>query len=394
MGFLQDFILHNRDNEIPPKFVVWAAYGAISAIIGRRVYVDLEHFVVVPNTYILLIAPAGGRKTSARDKAHEMVLQAAPTTIFSGDNDTYQGILTAMERDDAKVFYMDEKGNQLYYRPYCIFSPEFPDYIQNNPLGMIAFLTNIYDRRHYLYRLRNEDRKLDFPYVMMLACATPDWLADQVKAKQFAEGYGRRTILVCNEGYERKRPRLTQESRDAWDRCVSHLQRIQNIVGPMQLEAEAEKWYWDWYTSQPKVVEDVFVQCWRESWHINLLKVAMLISLSERSDRIVTIAYLQLALEQLKDVEAGFPMVTAKLGRSELTGPADLLMKVVRSNGGAIQEKVLKIKTMKNFKNTTEQWQVIEWLKQTDQLKAFPKDNKPWLALPECLLKLQNKPKE
>ena len=393
MSFLQDFILHNRDNEIPPRYVVWAAYGALSAAIGRRVYIDLAHFHVTPNVYILLIGKAGGRKTSARDKAVDLLREACPTTVFSGDNDTYQGIITAMERDDTRVLYTDHTKQQTFYRPYCIFAPEFPDYLQNNPLGMVAFLTNIYDRRHYTYRLKNEDRVLTFPYVMMLACAPPNWLTDQIKAKQFAAGYGRRTILVCNEGYVRKKPSLSQESVDAWKRCVSRLRDLESIVGPMVLEPAADEWFWNWYLHPEKCPDDPFFEAWRESWHINLLKVAMLISLSERNDRIITLPYVQLALEQLKEVEENLPMITSMLGRSELSEPVQLLMALVRNNNGAIMEKVLKIKTMKMFKDTTEQWRTIEWLKSTEQLISVPKEGKMWLALPERVQRKDTPPK-
>jgi hypothetical protein len=386
MSFLRDFILHNSGNEIPIRFVQWAAYGALSAVAGRRVFIDMSHFHVTPNIYVLLIAKAGGRKTSAMDKAFNLVFEADPGNIFSGDNDTYQGILTAMERDTAKIVYTGTDGAQCYYRPYCIFAPEFPDYLQNNPLGMVAFLTNIYDRRHYVYRLKQEDRTLEFPYVMMLACATPEWLSDQVTAKQFQAGYGRRTIMVCNDGYTRRKPSLSVEAQDAWKRCVQRLQAVRSIVGPMIIEPEADKWFWNWYLHPGKPPDDDFMLAWRESWHINLLKVSMLISLSERDDRVITQSYMELALEHLKDVETNMPMVTSRVGRSELVGPSMKIIEVIKNAGGFMHEGLLKIKTLQQFRDVTEQWKTIEWLKATGQLTKVPFENKTYLALPGAVV--------
>ena len=99
MSFIRDFFLHNQGNEIPKRYLLWSAYGALSSAIGPRVHLDLHHIYVVPNIYIILVGKAGGRKTSARDKAYDLVVEALPSLTFSGDNDTYQGIITAMERD-------------------------------------------------------------------------------------------------------------------------------------------------------------------------------------------------------------------------------------------------------------------------------------------------------
>ena len=394
MSFIRDFFLHNQGNEIPKRYLLWSAYGALSSAIGPRVHIDLHHIYVTPNIYIILVGKAGGRKTSARDKAYDLVVEALPSLTFSGDNDTYQGIITAMERDTTRVNYVNERGEQAFYRPYCIFSPEFPDYLQNNPIGMIAFITNIYDRdrRHYIYRLKNEDRVLTFPYVTILACAPIEWFTDQIKAKQFAAGFGRRTVLVCNEGYTRKEPTITQAERDAWIRCVEHLRRVQGIVGPMLIEPNAKEWFWKWYINPQPLPSDSFLEAWRESWHIILLKVAMLISLSERSDRVVTIDYLQLALEQLLDIEENLPLVTEHLGRSEITKPLAHVLHILRLNGGFMPEKLLKANTFKEFRDSREQWSAIEHLKRTDQVVAIEKaDDKGivrlYIALPQCVVR-------
>ena len=385
MGFLQDFALHNEGNEIPKRFVIWGAYGALSGIIGRRVHLYVPHIGdLVPNIYALLVSKAGGRKSSCLDKVIDLLHTAAPTLTFSGDNDTYQGIITAMQRPESQIYYNDDRGQRVYYRPYCILASEFPDYIQNNPLGMVAFLTNIYDRRHYLYRLKNEDQVLEWPYVMMLACTTTPWLVQQVKSEQFQAGYGRRTILVCNETYDRKKPYLDQVHKDAWQRCIRRLKDLTNFHGAMTLTPDADKWFWEWYTKgQGKSPDDSYMLAWRESWHINLLKIAILISLSERDDLVITTEFLQLALSQLVDIEENMPMVTSMVGRSELVGPSKMVLTVLKSAGGVMSEKELKLRTFKEFKDAREQWTTIEFLKSTEQIFSVAKDGKPHLALPD-----------
>lgn len=373
MGFIQDFLQYNEGNECPKDYVLWAAYGALSAAIGRRIYIDLKQFYVLPNVYILLVGPSGGRKTFARDKAVDMLLEAIPDTVFAGENETYQGVITFLAHDDQERQFMDDKNQVQSYRPYCIFAAELMDYLQLNPIGMVTFLTNIYDRRHYIYRLKHEENILENPYVMMCSCTTPVWLTEQVKSKQFAEGYGRRTIIVCSDRIVRKEPTMAPEATAAYQRCIAHLQRIQKLVGECRLEERAKRWFWDeWYVKQ-KDPDDPFLRNWYSSKHINLLKVAMLSSISERDDLLITLDFIQLALGLLEEVEHKLPMVTQLMGRSETTAATALLLQVLKNHKGIMLEKDLKMTTIKEFKDMTEQWKVLEFLRTTGQILRVPK---------------------
>lgn len=391
MGFIQDFIEANSGTECPGDYLVWAAYGILSAAIGPRIYLDikLRNAYVGPGIYILLVGYSGGRKTFARDQAVELLREALPDeVVFAGDNETYQGVITFLEHENQERQFMDENDEVVTYRPYCIFANELMDYLQNNPVGMVTFLTNIYDRRHYIYRLKHEERVLERPYVMMCACSTPNWLTEQVKSKQFAEGYGRRTIIVCNETINRKRPTRDSTNDAAWNRCVRRLLETQKIVGPCTLTPDADHWFWDeWYVKQ-KDPDDQFLRNWYSTKHINLLKVAMLTSVSERDDRVITLPHVQCAHGLLQSVEKNLPMVTQLIGRSETTESSATLLRVLRNHNGRMLEKELKMATIKEFKNTTEQWQVFEFLRTTGQIVRVPEKGKDgveriWILLPK-----------
>jgi len=218
---------------------------------------------------------------------------------------------------------------------------------------------------------------------MMCACSTPTWLTDQIKAKQFAEGYGRRCIIACGAETVRKRPILLPHHIEAGERCVQRLKAIQAIAGPMLMDKDAEDWFWNWYTHL-KNPDDYFISNWYSTLNMNLLKVAMLTSVSERDDRVVTLAHVQLAYGLLMDVQKNLPMVTARLGRSELIEPSLQVIQILKNHGGRYPEKQLKMDTFKNFKDTREQWSLFEWLKQTGQITlAVGENGKVWVVLSE-----------
>jgi hypothetical protein len=380
MSFLRDFMEYNSGNECPRPYVLWTGYGLLSAAMGRRIRLEVDWLYITPDLYILIIGDTGSKKTAAMDIGLDILRRAVPDISLSGDNETYQGIITYLDSDNSTRFYANGTGQPLSYKPYCIFASELMDYLQLNPVAMVTFLTGVYGRKAYIYRLKNEDRVLENPYVMMCACSTPTWLTDQIKAKQFAEGYGRRSIIACGAKVVRKQPIMTPEHRVAGERCVERLKQCLRICGPMLPTKEAIEWFWKWYTAL-KDPEDFFIKNWYSTLNINLLKVAMLTSVSERDDRVITLDHMQLSLELLREVEKNLPMVTERLGRSEIVEPAIRLKDTLRNNGGKMLEKELKMTTLKNFKNTLEQWQVFEWLKQTGQIAAVPEGGKVWIVL-------------
>lgn len=370
MSFIQDFVEYNSGNECPRPFVIWTAYGLLSAAIGRRVFIDLDYFKVNCDTYILLVGPSGERKTATMILGRELILEAIPDIVLASDNETYQGIIQYMHNEKSTRFYKDAVGQQVEYKPYHVFSEELMDYLQLNPIGMVSFLTNIYGKRFYNYRLKNEEHLLANPYVTILACSTPEWLTDQIKGKQFAEGYGRRTIIVCHEGINRRKPILTEESKAAYKRCVERLTQIRNFAGPFIFPKDAHDFFWGWYTSL-KSPADKFLRNWYSTLHLNLLKVAMLNSISERDDLTVVKDDLELALGLLKEVEKYVPMITSRIGRSELTEPSLHMLSIIRNSGGCIAKKELMAMTFKDYKSTQEQWSVLQHLKETDQVKEI-----------------------
>ena len=368
MSFIKDFLEYNAGNEAPTPFVLWASYGMLSAAMGQRVTYTEGAIKVTANIYILLVGPSGARKTFARDQAVDLLQEAIPDIPIAGDNETYQGIISYLDSDKSARYYLNKRGISTEYKPYCIWAPELMDYLQNNPVGMVAFLTNIYDRKFYTYRLKNEDKLLANPSVMMCACSTPEWLTDQLKAKQFAEGYGRRTIVVCHEGIKRKRPTLSENEKLAGKRCIDRLKQLAKLSGEFTMTEEADKFFWqEWYPSL-KEPDNKFLKNWYSTLHINVLKCAMLTAVSEGDDLVITIDHLQLVIDLLMEIQQKLPMLTNLIGRSEIAVPAQHVLSVIRNNGGVMPEKLLKIKTITDFKNPQEQYHVFQHLISTGQV--------------------------
>jgi hypothetical protein len=135
----------------------------------------------------------------------------------------------------------------------------------------------------------------------------------------------------------------------------------------MVMEKDAHDFFWHWYTHQ-KDPSDPFLRNWRSTWHLNLLKVAMLTSISERDDRVVTLNHVKLALGLLIEIEKYVPMVTSRMGKSEVNEAALTLLEVLRRHGGRMSQTELKKETFIHFKNGMEQYSTMMYLKETRQI--------------------------
>ena len=367
MSFLQDFMLYNSGNECPKPYVLWTGYGLLSAAVGHKVFIDMEYFFTRCDTYIILIGPSGGRKTVAMTLGLDLLIEAIPDLNVSGDNETYQGIITFLDADNSTRQYMQDT-KLINFKPYHIFAEELMDYLQLNPIAMVTFLTNVYGKNAYKYRLKGETRFVEHPYITLLACSVPEWLTDQLKAKQFSEGYGRRAILVCHEGIVKCKPTLTEPMKRAREACVKRIKQVEAMHGQVKVEPDAYAHFWKWYLADKPPVGNIFLTNWHSTLHILALKVAMLTSISERDDLVITLDHICLALALLADIEKALPMVTSRMGKSEINEGALFLLRTLKNNGGKMNDKELKMATITQFRNPLEQYSTLEYLKTTGQI--------------------------
>ena len=392
MSFLKNFLIYNEGNECPKDYILWAGYACLALATGRRTYLDCEHFFISPNIYVCLVGPAGNRKTFARDKAMDMLLEAIPDVIVSAECETKQGITKFLGAEEQQRLFTNHKGERVEYRPYGLFASELMNYLALDPAGMITFLTDIYDRKYYKYRLKLEEHVLINPYVVMLSCTVPEWLTRQIRSDEFCAGFGRRTIFVCDDSDIRMRPNLSDSSRQAEVLCKKRLVEVHRLVGEFKLSPAADAWFWkEWYPNH-KLPQDKFLRGWARSKHIQMLKVAMLTVLSETNELVIEKNHLELALKLLDHIEDTIPMITSRMGRSEVNESAVTMLEVLKRAGGKMLEKELKMLTFKEFKNAMEQYSTMQYLQQTGQIVMVTEKvgdvDKRYVGLPQNLKKL------
>lgn len=360
MSFLQNYRTFCSGNEAHPTYHTFAALSALSALTQRKIWIDLGYFKIFPNLYTVLVGPAGGRKTTAMDICCKLI-EKMNNIPFMTDCVTKEKLIMDIRAEERTVQEMpDLYKDQKIVSPTALFLTELSDFLGPSSVGMINFLTAIYDRDTYTYKTKNKgSEKLVGPYLTILACTTPEWITTYLRSDVISGGFSRRTLFVYEweEGKRIPRPKITDEMVVAWDEVLRHARAIQKLAGPMKWSPDAAKFFDDWYINL-KIPTDNTVVGYYKSKHIQLIKVAMLLSLAESTNMVLETRHLQFGLELLGMMETNLLRVFQGMGRNELHSIAqkglDLLLvspkeTILRDDGSKMEVHVMPEKQFRGM---------------------------------------------
>src|SRR5437879_251685 len=99
MSFISDYLLFTSNTESPPDYHRWCCLSALSVLAGRRFWFRLGPITYYPNLYIVLVGHPGVKKSSALDRAKDVV-RAVGCCPIAAAQATKEFIAKAMSRDN------------------------------------------------------------------------------------------------------------------------------------------------------------------------------------------------------------------------------------------------------------------------------------------------------
>lgn len=344
-NFLSDYLSYATKNESPEMYHVWSGYTVLSAAIGRRVWFVQGDSVYYANIYALLVGDAGGAKSAALSQARNL-LSRLGNVQMSGSVETPEYFCRYLGGDANKVPPVLSKCLKVMPQPngldgcvnlethaYHIQANEFLNFISRDDAGWTVTLNDIYDQDVYVYNTKNMGKDYVIgPYVTLLGGIPTDSSKKLQAVDVISTGFARRTFLQYGERqFHAPRARLsnTPEDQAAKARCLAHLQEIQKLSGPMHETAEAFKFYNDWYDNHSITLlkrATPSTKGWLSSKATQVIKLAVLNSLSQRLTLEIIPEDYMVGLAYLDELEKGFPFVFGGVGRNAL---APLAMKIL-----------------------------------------------------------------
>lgn len=329
-NWLRAYLEYTKESESPDNYHVWTALSSIASVVRRNVWLDQGLYVLYPNLYVALVGPPARTAKSTAIRLGRRLIQSVPGVIIGPDACSREQLIKKMA--ESKF------DNQC---AMTIHSSEMSSIIDVSGLTMIQFLTDIYDCDYanpggwkYETKTQGKDTIVN-PYLNMLVGTTPTYLAESMPSNVIGHGFTSRTVFVYEERERLRNPRPNLEDKELARMLVGDLQYIANIFGEFHWTQDGQEEYDRFYNAlydHPPVDERLEGYHWRKKIHV--LKVAMLLSLAERDDKLITAADIKAAAEFLLAVEPNMSRVFSAVGKYDHASDIERISAMVNSNGG------------------------------------------------------------
>lgn len=356
-NFIEDYLAWTSGNECPTLFHRWGALAAISNFVSGRVWVDQGIFPVHANMYLVFVGDPGSKKSTAMNLSFKLIehfkhIVYAPTAI------TKEAIMVMMAGDNSickMQFKLDDKP--VVFSHLSIYASELVNLLNSggNPIGMIDFFTDVWDRVHKHYRdtTKNKgDNVIMRPFITITGCMTGATARSMMQQKLISSGMLRRCLFIHANRASKPiaRPQVTEEQSQALKRLLAYAIKLQNTSGVFVWTPEAEQFFDNWYDkihfplthTENSVILREFYQTKPEY----VLKVAMLLWLSENTDSlIITADNLDKAIKWITEVEKGGQLLFENSGRNQLAAVGQAII-------GYLTSKPSKVASLKDIRET------------------------------------------
>ena len=300
MSYISDYLLFTSNTESPADYHRWACLSSLSVLAGRRFWFDLGPIRYYPNLYVVLVGHPGVKKSSALDRAKDIIrgVNCCPIAAAQATKEFIAKVMSQDKFQGKKFFKWNGKMEE--YNQYAIFATELTQFIGVNPLSMLDFLTTVYTEKVYDCDTKGQGSDLVVgPYITLLACLTPEMMKGYIKMNILTGGFARRTIFVYGMyGEPVPWPGISKEMLDAGAKCIQWGKAMQAHCGEFTLDKEAKEWYEKWYVDLQTNITEIskpYTEGYYRTKHEALFKCAMLVSLSEDlENRVLSQAHLEL----------------------------------------------------------------------------------------------------
>jgi len=304
---------YTSESESPETYHLFCGLSAISSAIRRGTWLDQGIYLLFPNIFAVLVGPPGRCGKSTAIRMARTLLYAVPGVNIGPDSVTREELIKRLAQS-----YSDGQS------ALTIHSTELSSLIEPSGIKMIQFLTDIYDCDYanpsgwqYATKGQGKDEIKD-PFVTLLAATTPTYVADGLPENVVSHGFAARVIFIYEEQERFSNPFPKEPSGELIVALTEDLVTISQLKGQFRWTDEGRKTYKEFYDNlQVTQPDDYRLEGfhWRKRTHV--LKLAMLCSLSEKDDLILTAEDIIAAHDIIKLVEPKMARTFTAVGKFE-----------------------------------------------------------------------------
>lgn len=364
--WIQSYMDYSGSSEAPDKFHFWTAVSVIAGALRRRVWIDMGYFQWTPNFYIVFVAPPGIVSKSTTANIGMSLLRDVPGISFGPDVVTWQALVSALGDSTETV---EINGMHHSMSAVTIVSSEFGTFLNPNDREMVDTLVSLWDGQVGVFTKHTKTQGSDAvenPWINILACTTPAWIAGNFPEYMIGGGFTSRTVFV----YAEKKRRLIAypsnhippEQVKLRADLVHDLEHIAtHLKGEYKLTPEARQWGETWYERHYErglpahlTGERFGGYLARKQTHMH--KLALVLAASSYDEPVITREVLAAADGLITANEHDMPKVFANIGKTDMTRAISELINLVISH-----QKIPLNTAYKQFENkiTYQEYEIV-----------------------------------
>ena len=338
-GWLGEFVYdYGKVIESPDSFLFWSGVATLSAVVRRKLSIRFGTRSLYPNFYIILVARTGAARKGAPIKAAEFFARTIPDINFIDRTTTERlphdlsyriqtiGGQTQRVPCDASGFMCAEElvafiGDQSYNSDVLKFLIEWWDCPDSK---------NVRSLKHGILQLTNL-------YITILGGTTPDWLQGSLSSLVAGGGMLNRTLFIVEERTPKMIPWPQAPDDNTKQRLIQQLAHIDSLQGEFVVTEEALRWTDIWYKDFRQQLESNEIEAASlERKQVHMIKLAMLLAVSEGKSFEINSELLKRADRILKEQEIGLPEIARSLLANPIGREHIRVLDFIRKAGGKI----------------------------------------------------------
>lgn len=339
--WLSAFLDYTQFGEAPKHMYFWAGVSAIAGALRRKVWIDQAYFRWYPNFYICLVAPPGIVSKSTTAGIAMNLLRRVPGIKFGPDVVTWPALVSAFAASTEGFEY-----NGMIYpmSAMTLESSEFGNLLNPQDKEMVDLLVSLWDGKQGNFEKSTKhsgNDTVENPWINLIACTTPAWIAGNFPEYMVGGGFTSRTIFVYADAKEKYVAypglRVPENLERQADALVADLTEISMLAGEYRLTAQAVEWGEAWYNHHYSVrsanldLDRFGGYIARKQTHIH--KLAMVLSAAQGASMLIEPEHLSAAANMITDLEPDMQFVFSKIGRSDASLHAERLVGFVQARG-------------------------------------------------------------
>lgn len=340
--WLAAFMDYASYGEAPRHMYFWSGVSAVAGALRRRVWIDQAYFKWHPNFYICLVAPPGIVSKSTTAGVAMNLLRRVKGIQFGPEVVTWPALVGKFAECTEGFEY---NGAIHSMSALTLESSEFGNLLNPQDKDMVDLLVSLWDGKAGKFSKATKHSgsdEVENPWINLIACTTPSWIAGNFPEYMVGGGFTSRTIFVYADAKSKfvAYPGLTvpKDLPAIEERLVDDLSHIAyNLVGEYKLTPEAtawgEVWYHRHYTEKSATLDDDRFGGYLARKQTHIHKLAMVLAASSTDQMLISREHLEVAYTMVTDLEPDMQFVFSKIGRTDVSLYAERLVQYVHSKG-------------------------------------------------------------